>query len=193
MSARKTDGRVRYTKAMLKNSFIDLLEQKDISHISIKEVCEGADINRATFYAHYTDLYDLMRQIQDELLQNIQQHLAAYTQNDESDVTRSMLERIFDYIRENAKICKLLLGERGDLHFQKRIFLLAYERNIKDLTLRHKIPDQEAEYIYAFILTGSIGIVQKWLNDPMEANQRFVIETINRLTAGLSMAGAWEA
>lgn len=186
MSTKKVDGRVKYTRAMLKSSFIDLLEQKDIPKISIKEVCEGAGINRATFYAHYSDLYDLMTQIQDELLFNIEQHLVAYMSNSAEDITADALERIFDYIRENAKICKLLLGERGDLNFQKRIFLLAYERKITDLTQHHKIPDSEAEYLYAFILTGSVGIIQKWLDESMTMNPRFLIDTLNRLASGLS-------
>jgi len=55
MKSNKLDRRVKYTRMVLKESFINLLEKKDISQITIKEICEDADINRATFYAHYND------------------------------------------------------------------------------------------------------------------------------------------
>ena len=60
MKNEKGDRRVRYTKMVIRESFLDLLQTKDISQISIKEICEKADINRATFYSHYQDPYDLM-------------------------------------------------------------------------------------------------------------------------------------
>ena len=75
MKTEKIDRRVKYTRMVIKESFIDLLEKKDISRITIKEICENADINRATFYAHYSDQYELLRKIEDEFLDNIRDYL----------------------------------------------------------------------------------------------------------------------
>ena len=54
---KKDDRRVKYSKMVIKDSFIQLLKEKPITKITIKEICALADINRATFYAHYTDTY----------------------------------------------------------------------------------------------------------------------------------------
>ncbi len=51
----KTDARVRYTLMKLKESFLVLLEKKPINKITVKEVCELSELNRATFYTHFTD------------------------------------------------------------------------------------------------------------------------------------------
>ena len=51
---RKTDARIRYTQRILKESLLALLKQKPINKITVKEVCELAELNRATFYAHYS-------------------------------------------------------------------------------------------------------------------------------------------
>lgn len=185
MSSAKEDRRVRYTKMVLKDSFIRLLEKKDISQITIKELCEDADVNRATFYAHYTDLYDLMKKIQDELFENVEKHLKTYTDQEFSTIPVEMVERILIYIKENARICKLLLSECGDLNFQKRILTLAYEKNISELTKSGAILKDDAEYIYAFTLTGCVGAIQKWLNDDLKKSPQFMAEMIVRLTAGL--------
>ncbi len=185
MRGEKGDRRVRYTKMVLKDSFIRLLEKKDISQITIKELCEDADVNRATFYAHYADPYDLMKKIQDELLENVEEHLKGYTQQDLSVIPVDMVERIFIYIQENARVCKLLLSERGDLSFQKRVLTLAYEKNISELTKSGAILKDDAEYIYAFTLTGCVGAIQKWLNDDLKKSPRFMAEMIVTFTTGL--------
>lgn len=180
---KKDDRRVKYTKMVLKNSFITLLEKKDISKISIKEICEDADINRATFYTHYNDQYDFMNQIQEELLKNIEKHLYAFVQNDLPVFLADMVEQIFEYVKENARVCKLLLSERGDLNFQKRVFMLVYEKIINNITKNSAISKEEAEYIHAFTLTGCIGIIQKWLDDGLKKPPRFMADTIMKLTA----------
>lgn len=186
MPVKKEDRRVKYTKMVLKESFIDRLENQAISRISVKDICEGADINRATFYSHYSDPYDLMRQIENELFENLENYLAVYTGDQSSTLLVDTVEHIFDYIRENAKICKLLLGERGDLNFQKRIFQLVYDRFMLDMARRQDLLKEDAEYLYAFILTGSVGIIQKWLNDDIKKSPRFMAEMIINLTIGVS-------
>lgn len=182
MGSKKDDRRVKYTKMVLKDSFITLLEKKDISKISIKELCEDADINRATFYAHYNNQYDFMNQIQNELLENVEKHLSAFVQNDQPIALVDMVGQIFEYIKENARICKLLLSERGDLNFQKRVFMLVYENIINNIIRDGTISKEDAEYVHAFTLTGCIGVIQKWLNDGMKKSPRFMAETIIKLT-----------
>ncbi len=188
MRGKKADRRVLYTKMVLRESFIKLLENKDISQITIKKICEDADINRATFYAHYSDQYDLMKKIQNELFENIEMHLYDYTNSDLPVVPIDMVERIFEYIKKNARLCKLLLSERGDLNFQKRVLMLVYEKNISDIT-KSGISKEDAEYIYAFTLTGCVGIVQKWLNDDMKKSPRFMAEMVIKLATGLLTQG----
>lgn len=185
MRNKKEDRRVRYTKMVLKESFINLLEEKDISRITIKEICEDADINRATFYAHYNDQYDLMKKIQNDLFANIEDYLTAYKDDDLPFVPVDMLERIFEYIKENAQLCKILLSERGDLNFQKRLLTLVYEKNISDLTKSGVISKDDAEYIYAFTLTGSVGAIQKWLNDDMKKTPHFMADMMVKITTGM--------
>ena len=52
---------------------------------------------------------------------------------------KSTLQRIFDYIKENAKLCRLLLSERGDISFQKKVMIIAYDKIINELTDNNKI------------------------------------------------------
>jgi len=181
----KVDRRVKYTKMVLKESFINLLEKKNIAQITIKEICEDADINRATFYAHYSDQYDLMKKIENELLDNINDYLAGFDKKNNDMNAVLLAEKIFEYIKENARLCKLLLSERGDFSFQKQIVMLVYDLIITELTDNSNLTKEDAEYVYSFTITGCVGIVQKWLNDDMKKSSHFMAEMVVKITLGL--------
>lgn len=68
---KKTDRRVRRTKLLLTNALVSLLETKTLKDISVKELCDKADINRGTFYLHYKDIYDMMNQIETDILNQL--------------------------------------------------------------------------------------------------------------------------
>ena len=55
------DRRIRKTRAVLKSSLLSLMKEKSVKHITVKELCDKADINRGTFYLHYTDIYQMSR------------------------------------------------------------------------------------------------------------------------------------
>jgi AcrR family transcriptional regulator len=185
MRSDKDDRRVKYTKMVLKESFIKLLEKKDISQISIKEICEDADINRATFYAHYNDQFDLLKKIEDELLDNINAHIAEFDQINIDKNAVLLAEKIFEYLKENAKLCKLLLNEHGDFSFQKKVMMLVYDIIIAEITDNNKITKEDAEYVYSFTITGCVGIVQKWLDEDMKKSPHYMAEMVIKLTLGL--------
>lgn len=188
MRSNKDDRRVKYTKMILKESFIKLLTKKDISQITIKEICEDADINRTTFYAHYSDQYDLMQKIEDELLDNVSSYLSMDSQSGSDSDAIEMVERIFGYIKENAQLCKLLLSERGDINLQKRIMMLVYDKNIDASLCKGTVSKEKAEYIYSYIITGCVGVVQKWLEEDMVQPARFMAELLVKLTLRLTSA-----
>ncbi|MBS4539433.1 TetR/AcrR family transcriptional regulator [Clostridium sp. D2Q-11] len=185
MKKKKVDRRIKYTKMVLKESFITLLENKDISQITIKEICNDADINRSTFYSHYSDQYDLLKKIENELLDNFNIYLTEFDQKSNNMDVILVTEKIFEYLKENARLFKLLLSERGDFNFQKQIMMLVYHNIINEITDNNKITKEDAEYVYAFTITGCVGIVQKWFDEGMKKTPYSMAEMVVKLTMGL--------
>lgn len=187
MAQKKEDRRVKYTKMVLRESLIKLLSQKDISHITITEICDAADVNRATFYAHYTDPYDLLEKIENELFENIQHYLKGHDQTGYLvsvsgwNAAVDMVTDIFDYLRENVSLCKLLLNDRGNLNFQKRLMSLVYNPYVMQLAKAGTYSDAETEYVYAFALMGAVGAVQAWLDGDLHQSSRVIAELLVRL------------
>jgi len=64
--AEKMDRRVRKTKAQLREGLARLMQQKSIKEISVKELVDEVDINRSTFYLHYTDIYQMLQKIEED-------------------------------------------------------------------------------------------------------------------------------
>lgn len=64
----KSDRRVRYTRMVLKQALLSLMLERPITRITVTEICERAEVNRATFYAHYADPYDLLARIETNCL-----------------------------------------------------------------------------------------------------------------------------
>ena len=65
------DHRIKVTKMLIRKAFLSLLEKKPIQSISVKELCEEAGLNRGTFYSHYSDIYKLKEDIEEDMLQGL--------------------------------------------------------------------------------------------------------------------------
>ena len=66
--AEKVDRRVRKTKAQLREGLAHLMLEKSIKEITVKELVDEVDINRSTFYLHYSDITTLLRDIDNEMM-----------------------------------------------------------------------------------------------------------------------------
>lgn len=91
----KTDARVRYTKMVIKQCFFRLIRQKSISKITVKEICEFAQINRSTFYKYYADPYDLLEKLEEEAILGITQMIDEYPQKGLRPVLVTILRAIY--------------------------------------------------------------------------------------------------
>lgn len=178
MQEKKTDRRVKYTKMVIKDSFVKFLKQKPISKISVKEICEDADINRATFYAHYLDQYDLLQQIENEIMVEINDNLKGYDFKENKLIPVEMIEKILEYIMENAELFDLLLNSNGDMKFQQEVIKLIGLQHFIPMFGSDSIEKEDAEFIYHFLATGAIGVIQMWLKGGMKKSAREMSELI---------------
>ena len=113
----KTDARVRYTVHMIQNIFLELLKEKPVAKITVKEICERAEINRSTFYKHYQDVYDLMEKLENEAVEAFEKLLDSYVQNE----TVPALVTLLTSLRENRELLLPLLANSSNDDFMKRV------------------------------------------------------------------------
>ena len=68
---KKTDRRVRKTKSQLKTGLAQLMREKSIREITVKELVDAVDINRSTFYLHYSDIPGLLAEVENEMMESV--------------------------------------------------------------------------------------------------------------------------
>ena len=121
----KESRRVQMTKKLLRESVIELMEQKPLNKISIKDICDNADVNRTTFYKYYGDQFELVKEAEDEVLEKLGEFLG----NLKSDtLVISMLETFLYYIKENGYAYHILLNNSSDYSFSYRLMHVTLDK-----------------------------------------------------------------
>jgi AcrR family transcriptional regulator len=160
--------KVRYSKMVIRDSLMELMKTRSILNITVKDICDLADISRSTFYDHYKDQFDLIRQIEEEALSYLESRLNKYKDKPSRRETTQMLEEMLSYIVDNGNSIQILLSENGDLAFQKKLFQYFANHNLVTKLLSVKQQgDEERNYYSVFVVHGAIGMVQHWLKNNM--------------------------
>lgn len=102
---KKEDRRVRRTKKLLTQALTQLLQEKQINEITVKELTDLADMNRGTFYLYYKDMFDMLEKIEDGMFEALDAIISLHEHDDVSQQTKPILLDLFDFIEENQEMC----------------------------------------------------------------------------------------
>lgn len=177
----KTDRRIRKTKAQLRAGLAKLLQKKSIKEITVKELVELVDINRSTFYLHYSDIYNMLSSIEEELLEEIRQTILNHPVSPFNESSFPFIEDIFQILEENKDICCALLGHNGDIAFLHRIESLISDHSLSVLRVTFPETIEDLKYSYSFCLSGCIGLVKTWLTSDTNETPQYMAELTFRL------------
>jgi len=164
---KKENRKIRYTRTAIRESLMELMKEKSILSVSVKDICDLADISRSTFYDHYKDQYDLLKQIEDETLAYFEDMLIRYKDKLTKKDTCQMVEEMLTYIANNGKTIHVLLSENGDISFQKKLLYHFIMHNQIIKYFSEKQNDETKPYYSVFLVHGAIGLIQHWLKDNM--------------------------
>ncbi|MDL2220850.1 TetR/AcrR family transcriptional regulator [Eubacteriales bacterium OttesenSCG-928-N14] len=155
--------RVMLTKRLLQESLIQLLQQQSIHKISIRELCEAAGINRSTFYKYYGSQYDLLSEMEEEMLIQIQAYVAQIDMEEDESIVLHIVP-IITYLEENIDLARLLLNNNIDPEFPQKLFSLPQIQYLVRTFIGDRYDEEEFDYMFAFIIDGVYGMVRQWLN-----------------------------
>lgn len=178
------DKRVIRTKALLIRSLSALMKQKNIKDITVKELCEYADINRGTFYLHYKDIYDMLDSIEQELSEKFLQIFQKYNSETNEDFPYPLFLEIFKLVDGNAELFRVLIGPNGDISFIMKIFKL-YNIHCLQSEFNKLSPQFSMNQVYYsnFILYGCVGLIEQWLSRDTKESPEKMAELITKLVS----------
>lgn len=163
MEEKREDRRVRKTKRLLRQGLSQLMMQKKIKDISVRELAELVDINRGTFYIHYRDIYDMVAQIENEMYEDFKRILESHVVPTDEGSLRFLID-FYTYISANHEMVAALLSSNGDIAFLTRIQDMLHVRAMKILGQRYpKQNTRDFEFFYDFVTAGTVQLLNTWL------------------------------
>ena len=159
---------VRFNKALL-----SLLEQKPFEYITISEICKRAEVNRSTFYLHYENTGDLLKETTTYVLDKFSSYfsidaeriVAQFANCDLEDlnfVNEKYLHPYLSFIKDNQRVFLAVLSQPTTFD-SKAIFQRLFDNIFNPILDRFHYPRDEQNYVMMFYLNGITAIITEWL------------------------------
>ena len=167
------DKRIVNTKERITDRFMKLLKTTALDKITVTQICRRANINRATFYKYYGSQFDLLTDMEKDILDFISKTI----KHNETEPEKIM-SSICNYLEENLEFVRLIINNNVDPMFAHK--LLAME-SIKESALNRfsaSKSEAEVEYIYNFLTYGAFHMVCAWLNKEKRESPKMLAKLI---------------
>ncbi len=157
------DLRVRKTKRALRGALLELLKEKPIGAITTTELCRRAEVNRNTFYSHYSSPFHLLQTLEDEFIAVVLEIVEESMPNE--DYT-TILEKVCVAMYENKELTSVIISENGNRDYTSRVVGIMHSRVMEHwgsgLT---KLDRDDLELLYTYTTFGTQKCVQDWMED----------------------------
>lgn len=170
-----------YTKNLIKQEFIKLLNKKSLHNITVTEIAKQCKIERKTFYYHYENLPQLVKEIFDEELEDVIEEFNETLSWEESFISATK------FILENKKVVKHMYESDYKIELEKYIFSLSgeimkkYVRRVAKDTKAQDIDIKLIAYFYQCALSSSL---IQWVATDMKTDPKLVTRRLGELMDG---------
>ena len=164
------DRRKRKTRIAIQNACIQLIQEKEFDAITISDIAERADINRATFYLHFIDKHDMLDQFEQEIMDAISANFTTdfATAMSIEEIIQSRYEplvKVFSVIQDKTDMIDLLFQTKGVRSIHTRFHTIALKMFDSKFTKQPiNTPFQSPELFISVIVSTMIGIAHYWIN-----------------------------
>ncbi len=200
------DRRTRRTREALMRALIALLQEKPLTAITVTELTTLADVNRATFYTHYQDIFDMYEHLQDYLCQTCRAMVDTRGEELAHGQYRGLIGDIYHYLDENEEISNIVFSKDGDNSFFTAILAVIREACMRNADVFNTIsgqlkarglvgPDVEqarqtvCNYQFDFIAGGAVSVLQGWILGGRKESVELMIAVTNNSIKSLNPDG----
>ncbi|GGD79225.1 TetR/AcrR family transcriptional regulator [Paenibacillus nasutitermitis] len=171
----RTDPRVLRTRQLIRDAFLDLLQEMELEKITVNRIAERATINRVTFYLHYRDIADMMERMADDTIEEIQAILKDVPNQPQpapTDKVWPVLVKMLEHIAENSNYYRVMLASKRIPVFTERLLKLMVEvltnkiekGDIPSSSFSVSVPK---DIIIWYVSSAFIGTIVSWLRNDM--------------------------
>ena len=178
------DRRVLKTKRAIRNAFAKLMVEKDINDITIMELAETADINRKTFYNYYSGVYQVVEDIEHDILSSYAELLGGVEFREYMDAPVSLFNRFSQLINMDPEFFGYLLTMNGNISLITRIMRLLKEKTCEVMVAQLEVEAYKADIVIDFVLAGMLSVYQHWFSSDRSVPAEEVSQIISTMSFG---------
>lgn len=164
-----------------------LMGGKQISRITVREICEKAGINRSTFYAHYTDVFDLFERVELHMAEMCSERIA------NSGSFRDILCRMFEFILEYKDFYQIYFSEINKVSHLMEMMVMPFSSQISEITSENMGfgVEAEASYHFRFFSAGMSAVMAYWLERNCQESPAEIVDIVMRVYSENSLVRKW--
>ncbi len=140
------DLRIKKTKRSIIDAFLELRAKKPLEKITVKELCERAEINKSTFYCHYTDIFDLQDQLETEVITPIINEL--FASEDLFHEPRKLVTSWYDAFQAKQSLIKTLFSDMREMYFVEKVEKVIKNRAFEKYPMLQDNPKLNVVFTY---------------------------------------------
>lgn len=170
-----------YTKDLIRKEFINLLNKKQLHNITVTELAKQCKIERKTFYYHYENLTQLVKEIFDEELEIVIEEFNETLSWEESFILGAK------FILNNKKLVKHIYESYYRIDLEKYIFSISgeimrkYVRRVGQTTKAQEVDMKLIAYFYQCALSSAL---IQWVATDMKTDPKAITRRIGELMDG---------
>jgi len=176
------NARSASTRAEIKKAFITLLESRTPDAVTVQDVCKLSGVNRSTFYAHYSNIRDLLESLEADLYDEAAGSLMPSAADVSQLIGRKSMVRILRYIRENGTLYKICFSEQsGSKLISEFCEFVRSEFAIPALKKSRVFSPREYDFFFEFCKSGTLSVIRQWLESGCGATETEVAGLIEKI------------
>lgn len=179
MGTSPENRRVKMTKILLNDALMEQLEEKPLSRVTVKAICEHADINRSTYYTYYADPFDQFEKYGSEILEQLRAYILdnrSEPGGNPEEMRKHSMETLLSFVEDNRHLFNIFLGENRLLSFKRAFTVIMGECLLTGKSTNNREKDA---YRFIFVSSGCFGVIQHWLSMDCDAPIHVIAESIN--------------
>ena len=183
----RTDPRTRKTKRAIRNAFAKLLSEKELNDITVRDVAALAEINRKTFYRYYAGIFQVVDEIENEIVRSYEQILGEIDFRKDIENPYRIFERLTATIQTDLDFYGNLLSMRGNMSLVSKLSEMLKSKTMETLLLHVPMDANIADIMLKYVISGMVAVYQQWFNSGRRESIELLSETLSVLAfSGIS-------
>ena len=179
---RTVDRRVIRTKRAIKNAFARLLTEKDINDITISDIAAVADINRKTFYNYYSGVYEVIDEIENDIISHVDEALTDIDFRNSLESPYLIFEKLTEIINTDVDFFGYLLSSNSNVSLSTKIVELLCAKVKAVFRPYVELEERQLDLMLEFTISGMAAVYRRWFNSDRNTSVEDIASRINMLT-----------